>query len=412
MPHEMNPPVKLVHLVTVPISLRTFFEGQIGYMKDSGLDVQAISSPGPLLDDFFDTEDIRVHAVRMSRSISPFKDFLALLSLCFLLAKIRPEILHAHTPKAGLLGMIAGWVTRVPVRIYHIRGLPLVTMKGPRQWLLKATERIACRLAHQVLCVSHSVRTVAIEENLCAPEKIAVLCAGSGNGVDAEHRFNPQRIGASARDQTRERLGIGKEEVTLGFIGRFARDKGFVELAEAWEALRSEFPKIHFLVIGGVDSRDPVPETLLDKLQNDPRVHFISQTKRIEEYYHSIDICVLPTYREGLPNVLLEAGAMECAVVSTQVPGCIDVVVDGETGLLVPARDSGALQSAIRKYLQSPELRAQHGKSARQRIVENFRQENIWSALRDEYQRLGALKGLEFPLREKDVKEKNHRDAA
>ena len=412
MPPKSPTPVKLVHLVTVPISLRTFFDGQIGYMKDSGLEVQAISSPGPLLEDFSETEDIRVHPVRMSRSISPFKDFLALLSLCFLLAKIRPEILHAHTPKAGLLGMIAGWVTRVPVRIYHIRGLPLVTMRGPRQWLLKATERIACRLAHRVLCVSHSVRSVAIDENLCTPEKIAVLCAGSGNGVDAEGRFNPQRMSISARNQIRESLGIAKEDVTLGFIGRFAKDKGFAELAKAWEALRVEFPKIHFLVIGGIDSRDPVPKAMVEKLRRDPRVHFIKQTQKIEKYYHSIDICVLPTYREGLPNVLLEAGAMECAVVSTQVPGCVDVVVDGETGLLVAARDSGALQLAIRKYLQSTELRAQHGESARQRVVENFRQEKIWSALREEYHRLGTLKGLDFPLREDVWKEKKRRAAA
>jgi len=402
----------LVHIVTVPISLRTFFDGQISYMKGSGFDVQAISSSGTLLKEFGETEEIAVHRVNMPRKISPLSDCLAIFSLCRTLWRVRADIVHAHTPKAGLLGMIAGWLTRVPVRIYHIRGLPFVTMSSPRRWLLEFSERVACRLAHKVLCVSHSVSDVAIEKKLCSPEKISVLCAGSGNGVDAECRFNPSRVGEAASARVRESMGIATEATTLGFVGRFARDKGFVELAEAWGSLRAEYSNLHLLVIGSFDSRDPVPETLASKLRNDSRVHFIKQTQEIEAYYSSIDICALPTYREGLPNVLLEAAAMECPVVSTRVPGCVDVVVDGETGLLVPARDAGALHTAIRRYLQSKEMRIQHGKSARRWVLSKFRQEMIWSALRNEYLDLASRQGLEIPVSHDPSNEQKYRYAA
>ena len=389
-------PPKLVHIVTVPISLRTFFDGQIKYMKNCGFNVHAISSPGPSLDEFAAAEGVEVHEVNMPRKISPLRDILAILSLCKVLRRVRPDIVHAHTPKAGLLGMIAAWIMRIPVRIYHIRGLPMVTVRGPRRWLLRVSEQVACRLAHRVLCVSNSVRGVAIKERLCPPDKITVLCAGSGNGVDATCRFNPDRVGTAARTRIRNRLGIAKDECTLGFVGRLARDKGVVELIEAWKKLQVEFSSLQLLIIGSFDSRDPIPTSLSDHLRNHPRVHFIGEAKEMNQYYSAIDICVLPTYREGLPNVLLEAAAMECPVVATRVPGCVDVVVEGETGLLVPQQDSVALSEAICRYLRSNDLRIQHGKSARRWVQASFRQEAIWKALRGEYEELAADQGLKL----------------
>jgi len=387
-------PTRLVHIVTVPVSLRTFFDGQLRYMKSRGLEVHAIASPGPLLEKFGDIEGIDVHAVKMLRKISPLRDLIAIFFICRMLWKIRPEIVHAHTPKAGLLGMIAAWIVRVPVRVYHIRGLPFVTMSGPRRWLLRFAEQVACRLAHRVLCVSHSVGAVAVEENLCQPQKLSVLCGGSGNGVDSSCRFNPSKVELPAKSRIRHRLEINQDELVLGFVGRIVRDKGVVELIESWKILRKEFPALHLLIIGSFESRDSVPADTKGFLQNDPRIHLVAQTQEIPEYYREIDICVLPTYREGLPNVLLEAAAMECPVVATQVPGCVDVVVEGKTGMLVPARDSSALTDALRVYLTDQHLRQQHGKAARCWVQEHFSSENLWAALHVAYLRTADLRGV------------------
>jgi glycosyltransferase involved in cell wall biosynthesis len=387
----------LVHIVTIPDSFRTFFEGQLRYMESRGLDVHAISSPGPLLGEFAEAEGVDVHEVKITRKISPWKDFVSIISLCLVLRRLRPEIVHAHTPKAGLIGMVAAWITRVPVRIYQIHGLPIVTMSGPRRWLLRLSERVACLLAHKVLCVSHSVRAIAIEEQLCRPKKISVLHNGSCNGVDVACRFNPLRTGLEARTRIRRALNMDENSMAIGFVGRLACDKGVFELAEAWGVLSEEIPTLHLLIVGADDSRDPIPAALADKLRNHPRAHFIGEIKDIHEYYSAIDVCVLPTYREGLSTVLLEAAAMECPVVASNVPGCVDAVVDGETGFLVPPQDSAALCVAIRKYLRSRDLRVQHGQSARRWVKKTFSREKIWKSLHSEYQDLAVQQGIAFP---------------
>lgn len=383
--------LRLVHVTTVPESLG-FFVGQVGFMKARGFEVHALSSPGPLLDAFGAREGVPTHAVEMPRSISPGHDLGAVRRLAATLRSIRPHVVHSHTPKGGLLGTMAAWMTRVPVRIYHIRGLPLMTATGRRRALLRWTERVACSLAHQVLCVSHSVRDVAIAEGLCPPEKIRVLLGGSGNGVDAAGRFDPAR-NAPARAELRAKHSIPAEAEVLGFVGRVVRDKGILELAAAWAALRDEFPAAHLLVVGPLEPQDPVPPATLAALRADPRVHFVGPADSAP-YYAAMDLLVFPTYREGFPNVPLEAAAMGLAVVATRIPGCVDAVADGETGTLVPAADAPALAGAVRAYLRDPALRAAHGRAGRERALRDFAQEAIWTALHAEYLRLLAARGV------------------
>lgn len=387
------PSIRILHVTTVPLSLK-FLRGQVGFMKAQGFEIHAISSPGPELRAFGDQEGVAVHAVEMPRRITPLRDLAAVGRLRAVLRRIRPHLVHAHTPKGGLLGMVAAWLARVPVRIYHMRGLPLMTATGAKRQILRTTERVACRLAHRVLCVSHSLREVALAEGLCRPDKIAVLTGGSGNGVDACGRFDPVLIGAEDRLAGRDRLRIPPEAVVAGFVGRIVRDKGLVELAEAWKALRESVPNLHLLIVGDFEPRDPVPPEVEDLLRNDPRIHLAGWVSDLTALYGVMDLVVLPTYREGFPNVPLEAAAMALPVVATRIPGCIDAVADGATGTLVPPRDANALAAAIRQYLVDPDLRRSHGQAGRERVLHDFRQEVIWDALYQEYVRL---------LREKDI---------
>jgi len=376
---------RLVHVMTVGESLR-FLGGQTRFMQARGIEVHAVTSPGPELEAFGVREGVPTHAVEMPRRIAPLQDLVALWRLYRLLRRLRPHVVHAHTPKGGLLGTLAAWLARVPVRIYHMRGLPLVTATGWRRTLLGATEMVACRFAHQVLCVSHSIRDVAVAERLCAPDKIKVLRGGSGNGVDAEGIFTPASHGPVHRDGTRARLGIPAEALVVGFVGRLVRDKGIVELAEAWRLVRESHPEAHLLAVGPQEPRDPVPPATLAFLGADARVHLVGAAAAAP-MLAAMDVLALPTYREGFPNVLLEASAMELPVVATQVAGCTDAV-HATTGTLVPPRDAAALAAAIRRYLDDPALRRAHGTAGRARVMRDFRQQDIWAAIHAEYTRL------------------------
>lgn len=365
-----------------------FLRGQVGYMRARGFDVHVASSPGPELDAFGESEEVPTYAVPMARRITPFGDVRALAELVRIMRRVRPDIVHAHTPKGGLLGMIAATIAGVSVRVYHMRGLPMCTASGVRRWLLEATERLSCRLAHRVICVSDSLRTVALDAGLCPPHRITLLHAGSGNGVDAMGRFDPTRLCIDAREATRRRLSIPEDAVVVGFIGRLVRDKGIVELSSAWGEARERFPDAHLLLVGPFEPRDPVPAHVHAALRDDPRVHLVGEDWNTPPLYAAMDVVALPTYREGFPNVPLEAAAMRLPVVATRVPGCVDAVADGFTGTLVPARDAAALAAALERYLQDPALRQRHGDAGRARALRDFDQQTIWRALHAEYDSL------------------------
>jgi glycosyltransferase involved in cell wall biosynthesis len=386
MDKPIKPP-KLLHITTVPDSLY-FFTGQVGYMKAQGFEVEALSSPGELLAKFAQEENLTVHAVDMPRRITPLQDLRALFHLWRTLRQIHPQIVDAHTPKGGLLGIVGAWLARVPVRIYHIHGLPLMTAQGYKRLLLWWSEKISCWLAHQVLCVSNSVREVVVCEGLCPAEKVKVLLKGSINGVDAIARFNPDRISEAERQEIRRQYGIPSEATVIGFVGRIVRDKGIAELVAAWKSLSEEFPELHLLVVGEFEPQDPVSAAVEYSLKNDSRIHLTGLAWNMPQLYAAMNVLVLPTYREGFPVVPLEAAAMQLPIVATHIPGCIDAVQDGVTGTLVPPRDAETLAAVIRTYLKNSELRNQHGQAARDLVLQDFLPEAIWEAMYQEYVRL------------------------
>jgi glycosyltransferase involved in cell wall biosynthesis len=388
--------VRLVHVTTAGMALG-FLRGQVRYMKSRGLDVFAVSSPGDGVAAFQETEGVLVHSIPMLRRITPARDLVALARLFRYLRAVRPQIVHAHTPKGGLLGTTAAWLSGVPVRVYHMRGLPYTTATGLRRMLLRWAEKVACGLADQVLCVSGSLRDVAVREGICRPAKIAVLANGSGNGVDGTVRFNPERW-TNARAGTRSAHGIPPDALVVGFVGRIVRDKGLIELIASWKELRDEFSNLHLLIAGQIEPQDPLPHSVYDVLRSDDRVHLAGPQPDAAPFYAAMDLVVLPSYREGFPNVPLEAAAMALPVVATRIPGCVDAVRDGVTGMLVPPRDPSALTEAIRFYLLQPGLRQRHGSAGRDRALREFAQMKIWDALFREYVRLLREKLLPIPL--------------
>lgn len=386
MPAEGRPRMRLAHVTTIPATLR-FFDGQPGYMRERGIDEIAISSPGPELERFARSQGVRCFAVPMERGIAPVRDLAALVRLWALLRRLDPDIVDAHTPKGALLGILAGYLARVPVRIHHLHGLRFVTTHGIRRQVLRATERVTSLFATRVLCVSRSVAALAVEERLAPADKVAVLADGSINGVDAS-RFHPPS--AEERRGAREALGIAPDALVVGYVGRRAREKGLVELTSAWRALREEFPALRLLIVGAPEPTDDIPEELATALRDDARVHSFDFDPETPKYYRAMDVLAFPTYREGFGVIALEAAATGLPVVATRIPGCIDAVQDGVTGTLVPPRDARALAGALREYLQRPALRRSHGAAGRERAMSGFEPRRIWAALYAEYVSLAA----------------------
>jgi glycosyltransferase involved in cell wall biosynthesis len=384
---EPGRPVRLMHVTTVPQTLQ-FLVGHVAYAKERGVEVHALSSSGDWLDRFAHETEVEVHAVEMARRITPLRDLAALGRIIRVMRRVRPTIVHGHTPKGGLLAMLAARWCNVPVRVYHVHGLPMVTAHGIKRRLLGAAERTSCRLAHQVFCLCPSLRDLALAEGLGTPAKMKVLNHGSIDGIEAQERFNPARVPAEARQAVRRRYNIPPDALVAGFAGRIVRDKGVIELVQAWQLLRAEFPTLHLLVAGPFESVDPIPAEVEAVLRSDPRIHLAGMVMDMPPVYAALDLLVSPTYREGFGVVFLEANAMELPVVATRIPGCVDAVRDGETGLLVPPRDAEALAAAVRLYLRDADLRRRHGEEGRARALRDFNPQAMRETLFQEYVRL------------------------
>ena len=376
-----------MHIMTAPQTLG-FLDGQVRYMAEHGFEITAISSPGPFLTGFAAREPVHLITVDMPRRITPFQDLIALIHLVRMIRVIRPDIVHAHTPKGGLLGMLAARVAGVPVRIYHMHGLPFMTATGFRRRLLTWSERVSCVLAHRVLCVSHVLRQYAIEQRLCAPDKIVTPLGGSVNGVDALDRFNPDHPVGDAtkrRNEIRARHEIPDEALVIAFIGRLVRDKGIVELADAWRVLADRHADLYLLMAGPFEPQDPVPGSTRAFLESHSRIHLLGQTDDVRGVLAASDVLVLPTYREGMPTAPLEAGSMRLPVVATRVSGCVEAVEDGVTGILVPVGDASALAEALELYINDRDRRLRDGEAGRTRVLKTFARERIWNATLCEY---------------------------
>ncbi len=372
-----------------------FLQGQPEYFQNSGFDVTVLRPekrsgewevPRP--------DGVRVLEVPMEREISPVRDIRSIWHLWGILRTLRPTVTNVGTPKAGLLGGFAAWLNRVPCRFYTLHGLRFETTTGLRRKLLILAERLACRFAHRVVCVSHSVREKAIASGLVDRERALIFGAGSCNGVDVA-RFAPtqQRIWRAA--ELRRQFGIPADAPVALFVGRLTCDKGIAELIEAFLQLENRIPNLRLLLVGSFEDGDPLPEDIRKHLETHDRVILAGPVNDTAPYYAMADVLVLPSHREGLPTVVLEAHAAGKPVIGAAATGIVDLLVDGETGLLFPVGDVSSLANAIARLIEDKALARKLADAGRDQVKRKFRQELIWAALRREY--LKVLQGGETP---------------
>jgi glycosyltransferase involved in cell wall biosynthesis len=383
----------LLYIVTPPLAAGWFLRGQLRYMRDAGLDVTVITAPGPSLLETCHAEGATPIPIPMNREIAPLQDLVALWRLCRVMRRMRPVITNVGTPKAGLLGGLAAWLMRVPCRIYTLRTLRYETTSGVKRQVLLLCERLACACAHQIICVSESVRQQAVSMGIVQGERAMVLGSGSSHGVDTQ-RFAPSVDLLRRAAVLRQRLGFAPEDPVIGFVGRITRDKGIPELLEAFELLRPQFPGLRLLLVGDYEQGDPIPRASRQKIESDPyivRSGFVTDT---EVYYQAMNVLALPSRREGFPNVALEAHAACKPVVATRVTGVVDAVGKDGGGALVTVGDSTALADGLARLLKDSFLAKVMGEAGRARVVREFEQESVWQALLQQYHKLLEEKGL------------------
>jgi len=362
-------------------------EGQLADLKRRGFDVTVISAPGPLLDAVREREQVRALGVPMRRDPSPIADVLSLLGLVRALRRLKPDLVVAGTPKAGVLGVLAARLAGVPVTVYLLRGLRFEGARGGKRLMLVATEHLAGSLAHRVFANSESLRRRFVELGCASAEKTWVPGAGTSNGVDIE-RFLPNEQSRAWARAERSRLGIPASAIVIGFVGRFVRDKGLIELLEAFRIAAQRVPELWLLMVGDFDATDPVPDATRQELEQHARVRLTGFVSEPAPYYGMMDIFGFPSFREGFPNAPLEAAAAGLPAVAFAATGTVDAIVHGETGLLVPLGDTTAFAAALVDYAVDPELRRRVGATAQLRVARLFRREAVWQSLAAEYERL------------------------
>jgi glycosyltransferase involved in cell wall biosynthesis len=383
-------PLRVCRVVTVPLTFATLLRRQIECIAEAGIDLTLVSNPGEDLDAIAARlPRVQCHGVPMTRNPSPLGDIRSLWELCQYLRRNQFDIVHSSTPKAGLLTALAGAISRTPLRLHTFTGQVWAELHGPVRGLLRSCDRLIGRLSSFTYADSVSQMRFLITGGVVRPEKISVLGAGSISGVDLG-RFEVAQV-PQLRAAVRRNLGLREQATVIVFLGRVTRDKGIVELTEAFSALRKRHSDLALLLVGPFEGNTGRQASSLEKkVAADPNIRVVGFVPQPEGFLAAADVFCLPSYREGFGSVVIEAAALGIPAVATRVTGLVDAVVDGVTGLLVPPRDPLALGSALERLIVSPQLRRQLGQAARERAVALFDASNVNSLVINEYFRLAT----------------------
>ena len=361
---------------TLPRTAEAFYREKLHELGVRGYTVHVVTSPGPELVSLRErVDDVRV--VPMAREISLGSDATALLAWIRVLREVRPELVFAGTPKAGLIAMISARVCRVPRRVYFLQGLRLEGTSGLKRRVLALTERLASWCSHTVVAVSPSLADEYVRLGLNAGRAVLVAHHGSSHGVDSDH-FRPRPKDTALLVE----LGLDPDVPTLAFIGRLTHDKGPETIVDALGLLHRAGETVQLLVVGTQD--EPDSRRIAHELERSPqRVRVVDQVSDVRPFLAACDLLVLPTMREGLPNVVLEAAAMGLPAITTTATGAVDSVVPGATGLLFDYGDTQGLVRAIRSLTGDPGARSSMGDAARQRVVRDFQPYDVARSIID-----------------------------
>ncbi len=374
---------KIVRASTIPLSLNIFCRDTLREMSKR-YDVVALSSPGELLDEVEQREGVRAIRIGMERRISPIKDLVSLFKIIKVFRKEKPYIVHSMTPKAGLLCMMAAWLTRVPLRIHTFTGLVFPSTTGIKRHILMCTDRITCLCATHVIPEGEGVKK-DLQDNHITRKAMQVLGYGNVRGVDMNYYSRRPDVMELANKLRDENL------TTFLFVGRIGKDKGLEELCKAFDLLWKEHKDTRLWIVGIDDSQvDPITPETRNLMENHEKIEAVGMKLDTEllAYYAAADCFVLPSYREGFPNTVLEAGALDLPSIVTDINGSREIIVEGENGIIIPSHDTKALYKAMKTMVENPQKRKAMASKARDLVNTRFEQGYVRQCLFDFYDKI------------------------
>ena len=377
--------MNILHVVNISFVIPYFLGKQLNYFADKGYKEFIICSPSDELEKFAKDYSFKFKAVDVLRSISITKDIKAVYHTAKYIKENNINIVTGHTPKGALIAMLASYLCRVPKRIYFRHGLVYETSTGIKRKLLITIDRLAAKLATKIVCVSDSVAKRSIEDGLNSADKQFILSKGTCNGIDTD-RFNVSKLEDKTIIAKKNELELKHSDFVIGFTGRLVKDKGIIELMKAFDILTKKYQNIKLLLVGMLEVRDALPTDVVELIRNNPNVITTGyvQNSTIEYYYSLMDMFVLPSYREGFPTSVLEASSMSLPIVTTRVTGCIDSIIENETGYFVEHTPESLAQAIEKLYLDF-DLRKEMGNKGRKFVEDYYQQEIIWKEIEKLY---------------------------
>jgi len=374
---------KLIRVSTIPLSLNILLKGQLKFLS-THFTVIGLSSNGYELKEVEEREGITTFAVDMQRNISPLKDMVSLFKLYFLFRKEKPNVIHSITPKAGLLSMIAGKAAGVPVRIHTFTGLVFPSKTGFIQKILIKTDQILCWAATHIYPEGQGVKNDLINFKI-TKKPLKIIANGNVNGIDVTH-FDASHFTEIEKDKLKKQWSILPDDFVFVFVGRLVRDKGINELIAAFQQLSANHHKVKLLLVGNYEQDlDPLLPETLQIIENDENVIAVGFQQDVRPFFAVSNALVFPSYREGFPNVVLQAGAMGLPSIVTDINGSNEIIEQDINGLIVPSKDAKAIEKAMEIYLTDVNFYNFTKSSARSIIAEKFDQQIVWQALLSEY---------------------------
>lgn len=365
----------VLEIINLPSSAINFIGGQFKYLHDEGgYRMHLICSPGGGIKAFCEANGVCYHPVQLDRQLSLIQDVKSLLSICRYIRREKIDVVIAHQPKGRLLGMLACVIMRVRYRVIFSHGVLYETMTGLKRQLIMFYEKFVSSIADRVVCVSKYVQEKRLDDHIDKPGKQLVLGRGSCNGIDTLKKFNPSEVSDQAIQRLRETYKIGDNDFIIGFCGRLVRDKGVVELIEAFQQIIDENKNksIKLLIVGLLEKRDSLPMETIDFITGNSNIIFTGSIpyEDIQQIYMLMNVLVLPTHREGFGMVAIEASAMERPVIVSNYTGCAETIIDGETGLYID-KSPASIKAAIEKCFDS-DFSRKLGVNGRKFVMTNF----------------------------------------
>jgi glycosyltransferase involved in cell wall biosynthesis len=372
---------KVIRISTVAMSLDFLLKGQLCFLN-AAYEVIAVSGDDEHLRTVAEREKVRTVAIHMQRNISPVQDLISLWRLYVVFKKEKPQIVHSITPKAGLLSMIAARLANVPIRIHTFTGLIFPSKKGFLQWLLIFMDRLLCSCATHIYPEGQGVKKDLIQYKITS-KPLKVIANGNVNGIDTAY-FSKEQVSTREQVTLKKKIGIKETDFVFVFVGRLVGDKGINELVTAFSDFKTQNSKL--LLVGPLESElDPLQAETLIEIENNPNVISVGFQNDVRPYFAISDCLVFPSYREGFPNVVLQAGAMGLPSIVTDINGSNEIIIDEENGIIIPSKNMKSLHEAMSKMMSEEAFYDKLKQNVRKKIVSLYEQEVVWKAILEEY---------------------------